>query len=45
LIPEDVVEIFYLHNLSGRTVALGSIEALTEMSIRNISWVINATGA
>ena len=26
------------HNLSGRTVALGSTQPLTEMSTRNISW-------
>jgi hypothetical protein len=30
--------IFYLHNPSGRTMALGSTQPLTEMSNRNISW-------
>jgi hypothetical protein len=30
--------IFYWHNPSGRTMALGSIQPLTEMSTRNISW-------
>jgi hypothetical protein len=29
--------IFYSHNPSGRTIALGSTQALTEMSTRNIS--------
>jgi hypothetical protein len=29
---------FYWHNPSGRTVALGSTQPLTEMSTRNISW-------
>jgi hypothetical protein len=30
--------IFHWHNSSGRTMALGSNQPLTEMSIRNISW-------
>jgi hypothetical protein len=30
--------IFHWHNPSGRTVALGSTQPLTEMSTRNISW-------
>jgi hypothetical protein len=29
---------FDLHNPSGRTMALGSTQSLTEMSTRNISW-------
>jgi hypothetical protein len=33
-----VIEIFYLHNPSGRAMAVGSIQPLTEMSTRNISW-------
>jgi hypothetical protein len=28
----------YWHNPSGRTMALGSTQPLTEMSTRNISW-------
>jgi hypothetical protein len=32
----DEVDIFNLHNLSSRTVALGSTQPLTEMSIRNL---------
>jgi hypothetical protein len=31
-----------VHNLVGRTVALGSTQPLTEMSTRNISWGVNA---
>jgi len=33
------------HNPSGRTMALGSTQPLTEMSTRNISWVVKAAGA
>jgi len=29
---------FHWHNISGRTMALGSTQPLTEMSSRNISW-------
>jgi len=36
-IPDGVMGIFHLHNPSGRTVALGLNEPLTEMSTRNIS--------
>ena len=35
---QGVTGIFHWHNHSGRTVALGSIQPLTEMSTRNISW-------
>ena len=38
-IPDDVTGIFHWHNPSGRTMALGSTQPLTEMSTRNISWV------
>jgi hypothetical protein len=37
-IPDYVTGIFHWHNPSGRTVALGSTQPLTEMSTRNISW-------
>ena len=37
--------IFFLHNPSGRTMALGLTQPLTEMSTRNISWVVKAAGA
>ena len=37
-IPDGVVGIFHLHNSSGRTLALGLTQPLTEMSTRNISW-------
>jgi hypothetical protein len=45
LIPDSVTEIFQLHNPSGRTMALGSTQPLTEMSTRNIFWGVKATGA
>ena len=37
-IPEGVIAIFQRHNPSGRTLALGSTQPLTEMITRNISW-------
>jgi hypothetical protein len=37
-IPDYVIGIFHWHNPSGRTMALGSTQPLTEMSTRNISW-------
>ena len=37
-IPDGVTGIFHWHNPSGRTMALGSTQPLTEMSTRNISW-------
>ena len=36
--PDVVSGIFHGHNLSGRTMALGLTQPLTEMSTRNISW-------
>jgi hypothetical protein len=36
-IPDGVIGIFYSHNPSGRTMALGPTQPLTEMSTRNIS--------
>jgi len=36
-IPDGVIGIFHSHNPSGRTMALGSTQPLTEMSTRNIS--------
>jgi hypothetical protein len=38
LIPDRVIGIFHWHNPSDRTMALGSIQPLTEMSTRSISW-------
>jgi len=38
LIPNDVTGIFHWHNPTGRTMALGLTQRLTEMSTRNISW-------
>jgi hypothetical protein len=37
-IPDGVTGIFHWHNPSGRAMALGSTQPLTEMSTRNISW-------
>jgi hypothetical protein len=37
-IPDAVIGIFYWHNPSGRTMALGLTQPLTDMSTRNISW-------
>ena len=37
-IPDGAIGIFHWHNPSGRTMALGSTQPLTEMSTRNISW-------
>jgi hypothetical protein len=37
-IPDGVTRIFHLLNPSSRTMALESIEPLTEMSTRNVFW-------
>jgi hypothetical protein len=37
-IPDSGVGIFHWHNPTGRTVALGLTQPVTEMSTRNISW-------
>ena len=37
--------IFHWHNPSGRTMALGLPQPLTEMSTRNITWGVEAAGA
>ena len=39
-----VIEIFHGYNRSGRTVALGSTQPLTEMSTRNISCGVKVAG-
>jgi len=44
-VPDGVVGIFHWHNPSGRAMALGSIQPLTEMSTRNISWEVKAASA
>ena len=44
-IPDGVIGIFHWHNSSDRTMALGLIQPLTEMSIRNISWGVKAADA
>ena len=37
-IHDEVIEIFHLLSRSGRTMALGPNQLLTEMSTRDISW-------
>jgi hypothetical protein len=37
-VPDGVIGIFHLHNPSGRTMALGLTQPLTEMSTKYISW-------
>ena len=44
-LPDGVIGIFHWHNPSGRTMALGSTQPLTEMSTRNVSWEVKAAGA
>ena len=44
-IPDCVIGIFHWHNPSGLNMALGLTQPLTEMSTRNISWVVKAAGA
>ena len=39
-----VIGIFHWHNSSACTMAVGSTQPLTEMSTRNISWVVYAAG-
>jgi len=39
-----VIGIFHWHNPSGRTMAQGSTQPVTEMSTRNISWRVKAAG-
>ena len=41
----DDIEMRRLLNPSGRTIALGSTQVLTEMRTRNISWRVKAAGA
>ena len=44
-IPDGVVGTFHWHNPSGRTMALGSTQPLTEMSTGSISCGVKAAGA
>ena len=37
-IPDGIIGSFHWHDPSGRTMAVGSTQPLTEMSTRNISW-------
>ena len=44
-IPDGVIGIFHWFIPSGRTVALGLTQLLTEMNTRNIYWGVKAAGA
>ena len=44
-IIDEVTGIFHWHNPSGRTMALGLTQPLTEISARNIYWGVKAAGA
>ena len=41
-IPDGVNGIFHRPNPTGRNMALGSTQPLTEISTRNISWEVKA---
>ena len=45
LIPDSVTGIFHWHNPSGRIMALGLTQPLSDLSTRNTSWGIKAAGA
>jgi len=42
---KGLMEFFHRHNPSGRTMAMGLAQPLTEMSTRNISCGVKTTGA
>jgi len=44
-IPGGIIGIFHWLNPSGRNVALGSTQPLTEISTRNISWAAMTAGS
>jgi hypothetical protein len=44
-IPDGAIGFFHWHNPFGRTMALGSTQAQTEMSTRNTSWGVKAADA
>jgi len=44
-IPDGVTRVFHKHNPSGRTVALGLTQPLTEMSTRRISYEVKVVAA
>ena len=44
-VPDGGIGTFHSLNPSGRTIALGSTQPLTEMSTRDISWWVKAAGA
>jgi hypothetical protein len=44
-IPDGVIRISHRHNPSSINKVLESVQPLTEMSARNISWRVNVAGA
>jgi hypothetical protein len=44
-VPDGFIGIFHWRISSGRTIALGLTEPLTEMNTKNISWGVKAAGA
>ena len=44
-IPDGVIGIFHWHNPSGRTMALGPTQPLTEMRTKSISWRVKEATA
>jgi len=44
-IPDGVTGIVHWHGPSGRSMALGLTQPLTEMNTRNISWEVKAADA
>jgi hypothetical protein len=44
-IPDCVIGIFLWHNPTARNMVLVSTQPLTQMSIRNVYWVVKAAGA
>jgi len=44
-IPDGVIGIFHWRNPTGRTIALGSTQPLTETNTRNISCRVKAASA
>jgi len=44
-ISDDVIGICNFYNPSGRTVATGSTQPVTETNSRNIYWMVKAAGA
>ena len=44
-IPDAVIEIFHCLNSSGHNMTMVSTEPLTEISTRDVSWLVEEAGA